>query len=307
MANEAQVWQRMGTDILEAPNSDDLRLRFAAALDDGEAAEEREGDRARFIFVQVALASMAPSDPEWMRLASEAESLLLDHEGEWMPKWYEAAGIRDPEFHRGFIECVTVSASALREFQDNIFTQSPVRHLDIVELGQPKLLEAALFDLEKNRYLDRLVSLRLDGQHLENEHMEYLNRPSLSGLRWLSLTHNSIGYEGAAALTQGNLRNLEFVDLYANPFDPVEQLMFDQGIVIERSSDHVPKEFPEASWLRRRISSGLLFHPSRFETIHGYTDDDLENGSSEEPGGSNRQDGGRGRARIAQKRGLRTA
>jgi hypothetical protein len=296
MASEAEIWKRMGREILASPNNDDLRIRFANLLEEDEVAEVKHSERARFIHIQLALASLTPNDPEWMRLAIQADSILLDHEEEWIPDWYKEAGVRDPEFHRGFIECVTVPAYQLISSRDRIFTQSPIRHLDIVELEAPELLEAAIVLLEGDGYLKHLISLRLDGQHLKDEHIEYLNNPSLSGLRWLSIAYNDIGYEGALALTGGHLRDLQFVNLQGNPFDPVEQLTFDQGIVVGRSMEHVREEFPDVGWRRHRVISGLLFLPSRFETVRGYTEDDPESGSGEGPDGSNREDGGIKRA-----------
>ena len=251
MATEAQLWERMGKDIIASPDNDELRLQFAAALEEGDSVDENSHDRARFIHLQLALALMSPNDSEWMRLATEADSLLLKHEQEWIPKWYLEAEVRDPEFHRGFVECVTVSYSKVQDYHSKIFTQSPIRHLDFTDLWSPDLLHLLLYQLEQDGHLQRMISLRLDGQELEDQHIEFLNRPALSKLRWLSLAHNEIGYKGALALTQENLSGLEFVDLHGNPFDPVEQLSFDQGVVIDRSSDHVRGKFPEVGWLRR--------------------------------------------------------
>ena len=122
-----------------------------------------------------------------MRLATEADGLLLDYEKEWTPSWYEAAGVRDAEFHRGFIECVTLSWSAFVDFGYSIFTEAPIRHLDIVDLGKADELELFVEWMESGGFLGRMISLRLDGQELEDKHMEHLNRRGLSQIRWLSL------------------------------------------------------------------------------------------------------------------------
>jgi hypothetical protein len=130
-----------------------------------------------------------------------------------------------------------------------------------------------------------MVSLRLDGQNIRDEHVKYLDRESLASLRWLSLANNEIGYDGALILTQGYLSQLEFVDLHGNSFDPVERLTFDQGVVVDRSRAHVPEDFPKALWLERRVVSGLLFQPSRFETIRGFTEEDPGGGAGQRPRG----------------------
>jgi hypothetical protein len=285
MATESQAWERMGKDILSDPNNDSLRMRFAALLDENESKKSHGHARARFIHLQLALARISPSDSQWMRLILEAESLLVDHKKEWLPPWYGEADVRDPEFHRGFVEAITISGTSLMNRREEIFSQSPVRHLDIVDLGDPEILEAILVLLEGDGYLGRMVSLRLDGQKIRDEHVKYLDRESLAGLRWLSLANNDIGYDGALILTQGYLNQLEFVDLHGNTFDPVERLTFDQGVVVERSRAHVPDNFPKASWLERRVVSGLLFQPSRFETIRGFTEEDPGGGTGQSPRG----------------------
>jgi hypothetical protein len=283
MATESQAWERMGKDILSDLNNDSLRMRFAAFLEDDESKEDHDHARARFIHLQLALARLSPSDAQWMRLILKAENLLLDHKKEWLPTWYGEADIRDAEFHRGFVEAITVSATSLMNRSEEIFTQSPVRHLDIVDLGDPEILEAVLVLLEGDGYLDRMVSLRLDGQKIRDEHVKYLDRESLASLRWLSLANNKIGYDGALILTRGYLSQLEFVDLHGNSFDPVERLTFDQGVVVDGSRAHVPEGFPKASWLERRVVSGLLFEPSRFETIRGFTEEDPGGGAGQRP------------------------
>jgi hypothetical protein len=181
---------------------------------------------------------------------------------------------------------------ALFRNYERLFSEFPIRHLDLVDLQHPELLEALIVKLETDGFLERMVSLRIDGQELEDSQIDLLDRPSLSNLRWLSLAHNNIGYEGALALTSQNLRGLQFADLHGNPFDLVEQLAFDQGVVIDRSRDQVARRFPDVGWLQRRVVSGLLFQPSRYETVRGFTEENPEGGSTEGPGGSNRHDGG---------------
>jgi hypothetical protein len=290
MATESQAWERMGKDILSDPNNDSLRIRFAALLEEDESKKSHGHARARFIHLQLALARISPSDSQWMRLILEAESLLLDHNRVWMPLWYGGVDVRNAEFHRGFVEAITIAAMSLMNQREEIFTQSPVRHLDIVDLGDPEILEALLVLLEGDGYLDRMVSLRLDGQNIRDEHVKYLDRESLAGLRWLSLANNNIGHDGALILTKGYLSQLEFVDLHGNSFDPVERLTFDQGIVVDRSKAHVPETFPKVSWLERRVFSGLLFQPSRFETIKGFTEEDPGGGVGQPPRGLDSKD-----------------
>lgn len=185
MADERQLWEKMGPGILAYPDNDNLRLEFAEELEADGSPESSE--RARFIYAQLALSTISPGHSEWMHLATESESLLLDNNDRWVPSWYREYGIRDAEFHRGFIECLTISGNTLLKMRDQLFRQSPIRHLDLVDFGNPNLLGDILGALESDGYLQQIVSLRLDGQGLEDRHVKSLNRKSLSncdGFRW---------------------------------------------------------------------------------------------------------------------------
>lgn len=281
MANYLETWRDLGPNILADPNNDRLRLQFAAALE--ETAPENFSAEARFIRLQLALARTSPSSTQWMGLALEADSLLLDHKKEWLPKWISDAEVPETDFHRGFLESIAISLRSLLEMRSRIFIESPVRHLTIFDISQPDDLRGAFDVLESDGHLSNLISLQLDGQNLTDREVETLDRRSLRNLRWLSLANNEIDVEGARTLTNENLQALEFVDLHGNPFDPVEKLTFDQGVVIDRSMAHLPADFRRVPWLTRQVVSGLLFQPSRWDSVHGYDPEDEDGGSTPLP------------------------
>jgi uncharacterized protein (TIGR02996 family) len=264
MPDERELWELRGDEIIKSPNNDDLRLAFANDLEQGEQSDEENRRRARFIRVQVRLGILRPSHPEWMRLATEAYGLLLDYGGLWMSAWFRDVGIRG-QFHRGFIELVRIRANVLLELQARLFEQAPIRHLDIVELSSADHLKRLLDSLEQNKHLSRVISMRLDGQGLRNEHMEMLHRPSLARLRWLSLAHNDIGEAGAMTLATQNFAQLVYVDLHDNPFDPAKEPVYDQGVVIEQRAYRESARHTDVPWLRRRVLAGQVVQPDRFQ------------------------------------------
>jgi hypothetical protein len=267
MPNEFQLWEKMGKDILSSPDDDDLRLQFAFELENGEGADNQDRRRARLIRVQLKLNSLRTDHPEWMRLATEAYGLLLDNELEWTPPRYRDLGIRNPQFHRGFMECIVVAARVLLELHTQIFTLAPIRHLDLVDLPSGGALAKIFTSLSQHNYFGRIVSLRLDGQKIRDNDLQLLAREGPPNLRWLSLAHNEITIEGVRALMADNLRRLWFVDLHDNPFDPTEQMIFDQGVIIEKHLGPMPDQFFDLGWLRRQVDGGQPIYPSRFRTV----------------------------------------
>jgi hypothetical protein len=272
MADFLKAWLRLGPTILSDPNNDRLRLQLAAALE--EPASEQHSTRAHFIRLQLALARTSLNSSQWMSLVSESDSLLLNHKEEWLPSWVSIAEVHELDFHRGLVEFVSISLSSLSLLRKQIFSESPIRHLKLFAIQDSDQLKNTFDVLESEGYLSRLVSLQIDAQDLTDTDVGFLNRPSLRNLRWLSMANNQIERNGALALTKGNFAGLEFVDLHGNPFDPVEKLTFDQGIVIERSMDHVPDDFPRVPWLTQNVVSGLLFQPSRWDSINGIDPED---------------------------------
>ena len=264
MPDQFDLWREMGAEILESPDSDSPRLRFAAALENMRDTSGEGRTRARFIRVQLRLASLETDHPEWMRLATEALSLILDYEKRWTPDLYQQERISRPEFHRGFVEYITVAAAELLEMRRAIFSEAPIRHLDIVEVPNGDFLRRLFDELKKIHYFRNLVSLRLDGQNITDEDVEFLADLPLTRLRWLSLAHNEIGDVGVLTLVK-QLPHLRFVDLHDNPVDPVEELVFDQGVVTQKRPTQWVQDLPDVPWLRRQVISGQLIYPSRFE------------------------------------------
>lgn len=89
--------------IVESPDDDTLRLVYADYLE-----ERGDSERADFIRVQCALATMARDDPRRKELEAREAALLERNEegrGARLAGW---ATVR--EFRRGFLEDVSASA-----------------------------------------------------------------------------------------------------------------------------------------------------------------------------------------------------
>ena len=234
MATDVRSLKDIHEAILASPDDDGLRREFATRLEIESNATEPDSIRARFIRLQLRLASMGPDHPEWMRLATEAMSLSLRYQSEWIPDLYRNEGVREVEFHRGFAERITVKAGTFFENREEVFLEAPLQHLDIVDISEDHTLRT-LFDVRfvRNRAFHNVLSLRLDGQGITDDDVTFLSSLPWVNLRWLSLAHNEIGSDGVQALLDSPLRQLEFVDLQNNPVDPIEELIFDQDRVVE--------------------------------------------------------------------------
>ena len=266
MASESELWAALGPRIINAPDDDNVRLRFAEALESSEGTErELNLIRARFIRVQLKLHTIQPDHSEWFRLSTEALSLELNHEREWTPAWFRDVGIREAQFHRGFVECITVSAPTLLQHQQSIFANAPIRHLDIVELPKGKLQDMLDNLAPSKNSLGRLISLRLDGQEIDDNDIEILIRAPWTKLRWMSLANNEITKSGAQTLTDDHLTELQFLDLHGNPFDPTAELNFDQGVVIEKRQQFWKEKLPSLLRFQPEVISGQVIYPNRFQ------------------------------------------
>jgi uncharacterized protein (TIGR02996 family) len=90
--------------ILENPDDDTPRLIYADYLD-----EHGDPDRAEFIRVQVALATLPPDDSRRGQLGDRERQLLVEHREEWLGPLRPLLSGR--AFRRGFLDAITVPAA----------------------------------------------------------------------------------------------------------------------------------------------------------------------------------------------------
>jgi uncharacterized protein (TIGR02996 family) len=99
-------------DIIENPDDDTPRLRYADWLEG-----HGQPERADLIRVQVALASMSLSNPPPDQLARycllrRPNSNLLDQHGDAWAAPFTGPGVREVHFNRGFVEKIEATATA---------------------------------------------------------------------------------------------------------------------------------------------------------------------------------------------------
>ncbi len=261
-------WIERRRRIAAEPDNDELRLQYAVEW-------EREGldrTRSRLIQVQVRLAQLAEGvdHPDWLRLSLEARSILAERAREWAAAWFEAEGVREAEFHGGFIEFVTAPASVLLnpDRRRSLLGDDPIRHINIVGIESERDFTMIVSSPE----MKRLISLSADGQGLGDESMFHLAwRSNLTNLRWLSVASNEIGEAGvravaAASLIGQPLRYLEYAEFRGNPADPGEQFAEDQGIVVGRRLPELARRLEgPPRWLQREVVAGRVLIPNRLE------------------------------------------
>jgi hypothetical protein len=257
------IWNRLGESIISTPDDDDIRSAYAAEIESYFPDSRNAHLRAEFIRMQLTLAHITSSHPEWTRLASRVRLLESREAKEWIPEPFRASGIQDQQFYRGFLEKITIPAPSLVELNSAAFQMSPIEHLNIINMGKNHRLAALLKRLAKNGLLDRLVSLVLDGQGLDDRDADALIYMHCPRLKWLSLAYNRFEQKGVSRLVE-RFALLKYVDLGENPGDPHEKLWFDQGYVSERRESWAQATFPRVAWLKRRVIGGRPVRPSRF-------------------------------------------
>jgi len=178
-------------DIVAHPGDVAPRLIYADWLDD-----HGDPDRAEFIRVQIALASLAEDDPARHELQRREQALFAAH-AEWydvVPGW---AG--EPIFHRGFVEQVErVSHADLAAHGPDLWSARPIRQLSVHgPWGSGKAFDRPVFP-------PGLTRLWLN-EGIPTGALSRLARHSLPALRDFGLSHVSLSLDDARRLAEGPL------------------------------------------------------------------------------------------------------
>ena len=195
-------------NILDDPQNDEPRLRYAAWLEDeGEPLGE-------FIQVQCRLASAPDSEIAWEWERREQE-LLAEHEEEWVG---ELRGLIDwGTFRRGFIEEIAVAAGRFLHHAEVLFDHAPIL---VVHLSRSREHVEALAECP---WLARLRHLDLSNNFVRDQGVKLLAQsPFLGELHSLNLSSAALGDAGVQALAASpHLTNLRELYLCDNRIGPV--------------------------------------------------------------------------------------
>lgn len=243
--------------VLSAPDSDAPRLQYAGWCAD--QPDDPTRARARFITAQLRIAR----DQATVIDRLESDRLANRYGANWAGLVAEL--VTRFRFDRGFVENVTLDAAAFLERAQVLFSETPIRHLDLTGVA------AVASTLFLSPHLQRIRSLDLSRNGLTDEHLMMLaDSPVLGSLRWLSLADNAIGPLGAQALARSPLSaQLVYVAFHGNPFEPNERYSYDSGAVVDswmpddgmELESAVGRELP---WLRHRARTIEDSVPDRF-------------------------------------------
>ncbi len=171
-------------DIVANPDDDTPRLVMADWLE-----ERGHDERARFIRVQIERSKLSEHSRRWWDLRIEEARLLAAHEDAWLGKLRKM--LTRVEWRRGFVERVTLGVGQLAKHAGDVFTLTPVYHLQIMRLAQAKL---SMTDLAAIEALRRTRSLCLRSSNLGDERLAaFLNAVPLPHLEELDLTGAGVG------------------------------------------------------------------------------------------------------------------
>lgn len=146
--------------VLESPDDDAPRRSYAAW-----ARIVGDSETATFIEAQLALAEGLRNRAlpvELERLRERATPAMSNYDAATVYGWgiQELIGdeiVADVEFHRGFVEHVTMNAQDFLDHADEMFLCAPVRYLTLTHVSDlmPRVMESA--------YLDRIRALAFPG------------------------------------------------------------------------------------------------------------------------------------------------
>jgi uncharacterized protein (TIGR02996 family) len=135
-------------DIIENPEDDTPRLVYADWLE-----ENDELDRATFIRLQLTRAKLPANDRRIQKCLRQETALLTKHAPQWLPST-EGCSF---EFHRGFIEFVSLTPQQFVEFAPELFAKFPIRRV-CVRFDSDDV--ASMRKMSEMRLLTRVMSLR---------------------------------------------------------------------------------------------------------------------------------------------------
>ncbi len=223
--------------IASHPGDDGPRLVYADWL--SRHTDPAVRARAEFIRLQCALARHANDPSAVAPLRLRERELKLAHGHQWVAP-IQALGAAEPQFCRGILDCVTISAARLHAtvprlmqavptlrqvrltslslVQSDLSRWRPVASLKGLRLNQNRLKDALAKEWANSAVLDGIEVFSLAGNQLTDRGAESLSHsPHLDELRELDLSQNRIGPAGAAALSRsGHLRSLEVLRLSEN-------------------------------------------------------------------------------------------
>ena len=252
--------------VCDAPDDDAPRLRYAAAITEGEQSE--------FIRLQVS----RTADERRARMLRGAptarESELLRRHG---PTWahyldrYVREDPRDPShpgwgFERGFVAFARLEPENFVALGDRLFELAPIQHVDLIAPEEPV---RSLFAAPQ---LARLESLSMVELGLDDDDAEAMaDCAALRRCVWIDLRGNRIGYRGVRALAASPyFRDKARVILTNNPADPGRQPVHDWGPVADFRDSPVALDIEHdlgmrVPWFHARISEPADRYHARAE------------------------------------------
>jgi uncharacterized protein (TIGR02996 family) len=188
--------------ILADPDDDSPRLVYADWLD------ERGNPRGEFIRVQCELARLPKYDTKRAPIETREQELLNQHGAEWAQPVASIA--REYQFHRGFIDTVSIGGRKLLTHGTKLFQASPLQHVKVFRLGSG----GSAADLADFEFLTRIRGLTLQGNIAATDLRKLVTAPGLKKLQALALEFY-VSDDALDVLLSGSLPRLEALDLSA--------------------------------------------------------------------------------------------
>lgn len=207
--------------VLAQPDADAPRLAYADAVESVAPA------RAQLIRAQIAATHKRRAGQSWHEEMRLINQLLGAHAARWTPALPVA--VASMRFYRGFVEFVAAPIGVLAGALDAIAHVVPLRHANVTNAHN------RCNALTRAPGFDRLVSLSLADNQLDDDDARVVAGFPRGRVRWLDLSNNRIGAPGLDALAASPaLRQVDFVDLMGNPCgDPVDHAIFDGSELVD--------------------------------------------------------------------------
>jgi uncharacterized protein (TIGR02996 family) len=238
----ADLRQALLQAVIAQPEQEAPRLVYADWLE--EQGTPEDADRAEFIRLQIELAHATAETARTKQLLGREKELWDAHKEEWLSHLPPHLRKREPRFHRGFLEELSLPPSSWAKHGARLFGQNPVfrvrlpgtadRHVvgdlvvipDLARIRELSLAGCAVREpnstlkiLFDTPFLSGLVRLDLSGCGVSTRELGVLlESPLLGRLAELDLSHNKVGPGGGQALAASpQVSGLRQLSLAGNP------------------------------------------------------------------------------------------
>lgn len=253
--------------IIANPNSDQPRYDLADWYAVQSVSDTSPEERAKFIRnqLQYFIESQSPQRKVSLSLLSyKCDVAQETFQKNWLKDILPF--VKSAQFHRGCVEYISCTLEQF-EHAKSLFSQAPIRHLDLIFSPGEDLNSLDL------PHLEHIQTLSINNASLGEQDLKFLaNLSYAKNICWLDLANNHIDEAAVEELILStSLPLLQYVNLAGNPCDPTESFADEFGAITDtwlpEVGERLEQQFGRVEWLHRSGNDISEWHQDRFVSV----------------------------------------